>query len=117
MAKGKRGQSVPRPAKKQDYQLICITRQASKGWVDAISQFRNAMADAWDTLTATPTKVDGQRIYILQGELKYGTYQGQDYLRYQYKVSDAARIWYYVDESAQRVFIHQVHPGHPKPTE
>lgn len=103
--------------KKCDYSILFITSQASKGWNDAISQFRNAVADAWDALTASPELVDGRRIYALQGDLGTGTHDGTIYVRYQYKVSDGARIWYFVDADSRRVLLEAVHVGHPKATE
>lgn len=117
MGRGKRGEVVARPAKKSEYEIVCITAQAAKGWSDALSQFRNAMADAWDRLTAQPTAVDGQRVYCLERDLAFGSYAGRDYRRYQYKVSDGARIWYFVDETDRRVLVELVATGHPKATE
>lgn len=117
MVRGKRGDLVHRPPRKGNYQIFFITGSAGKNWTDAVNQFRNAMSDAWDTLTISPTGVDGQRIYILRYDLQWGEYAGKAYERYQYKVSDAARIWYFVDDSARRVLIEAVHVGHPKQTE
>ena len=117
MAKVKRGELVARPAKKDEYAIYFITTAAAKGWSDALSQFRNAMSDAWDTFTVAPKDVDGQRTYVLKYELQRGTYAGKTYQRYQYKVSDGARIWYFADDDLKRVFLEAVHVGHPKETE
>lgn len=117
MARGKRGDLVHRPPKKEQYQIFFITSIAAKGWTDAVGQFRNAMSDAWDAFTVAPKAVDGQRIYVLRLGLQWGQYDGKSYQRYQYKVSDGARIWYFVDDSSRRVLIEAVHVGHPKETE
>lgn len=52
-----------------------------------------------------------------------GTYNGQNYARYQYKVTDGGRIWFFVDPAqngakiAGRVLLERCEPGHPKETE
>lgn len=117
MGKGKRGELVARPPSKDEYEIYFITIHAAKGWTDALSQFRNAMSEAWDKFTVAPKAMDGQRIYVLKYDLRWGTYAGKTHERYQYKVSDAARIWYFVDDELKRVLIERVHVGHPKETE
>ncbi|MFC8046440.1 hypothetical protein [Nocardia sp. NPDC057353] len=80
------------------------------------------MADAWDQLTREPETISG-RLYVLRGELRYGTYQGRTYERFQYKFSDGGRLWYFVEHAgkgsrtAGRVLLERCMPGHPKETE
>ncbi|MEV0760251.1 hypothetical protein [Nocardia sp. NPDC050435] len=110
---------MPRPLKRSEYSLEFITSQARKGWVDCVAVARNAMADAWDTLTREPER-QSPRLYPLRAELRYGTYAGRTYERYQYKFSDGGRLWYFVDpapkgsRSAGRVLLERCMPGHPK---
>lgn len=98
------------------------SREAAKGWIDLLAVARNATVDAWDTLTREPT-TETQRLYQLKGEFAYGAYQGRTYGRYQYKVTDGGRIWFFVEpapkgsKTAGRVLLERCEPGHPKETE
>jgi hypothetical protein len=115
-------QDVPRPLKRAEYEIVFITSEAQKGWIDCLAAARNATVDAWDTLTREP---DAQtpRLYPLKGELRYGTYQGRTYERYQYKITDGGRLWFFVEhapkgsKNAGRVLLERCLPGHPKETE
>jgi hypothetical protein len=53
---GKGSREVPRPRKKVEYAIRFGTRDAEKGWSDLCATQRNALADAWDFLTRTPTE-------------------------------------------------------------
>ena len=55
MAAGRKGELVPRPAKKVEYDIRFASSGAKKGWHDLVATMRNPMADAWDFLTRTPT--------------------------------------------------------------
>ncbi|BAH55525.1 MULTISPECIES: hypothetical protein [Rhodococcus] len=113
---------VPRPIKRVEWHLVFATRDAAKGWTDLLATARNATVDAWDTLTREPI-VETSRLYQLKGDYAYGTYQGRTYARYQYKVTDGGRIWFFVDpapkgaKNAGRVLLERCEPGHPKETE
>ena len=50
----KRGDLVPRPPKKVEYEVRFATANARKGWQDLAATIRNPLADAWDFLTRTP---------------------------------------------------------------
>lgn len=59
--------------------------------------------------------------YELQADFATGTYAGVPYDRWQYKISDGGRIWYFVDrtptrKATGRVLIERADPGHPKGT-
>ncbi|MEU2258612.1 hypothetical protein [Nocardia xishanensis] len=117
-----RQRDVPRPTKRTEYEIVFITSEAQKGWTDCLAAARNAMVDAWDLLTREP-EVRSARLYPLKGELRYGSYRGQTYERYQYKFSDGGRLWYFVEHApkgsrtAGRVLLERCLPGHPKETE
>lgn len=51
---GKRGELVPRPPKKMEYEIRFATTDARKGWQDLAATIRNPLAEAWDFLTRTP---------------------------------------------------------------
>lgn len=112
---------VPRPLKRAEYQLVFLSRQAEKGWVDMLATVRSSVVDAWDRLTTDPLSEDGHRVYRLKGGLRAGSHDGNDYDRYQYKLPNGARIWYFVEhwrkaKHAGRVLIEDVHTAHPNET-
>lgn len=112
---------VARPHKRSEFEIVFITRQAQKGWTDCLAAARNATVDAWDRLTTTPTVEDG-RLYRLRADLATGTYDRRTFDRYQYKITNGGRIWYFVDltpaaKVAGRVLLERCEPGHPKETE
>lgn len=113
---------VGRPTKRAEFQIIFISRQAEKGWNDALATSKNAMVDAWDRLTTEPFREDGRRVYRLKGELAHGLYDGNTFERYQYKITDSGRIWYFVqpttgNKRAGVVLLERCETGHPKVTE
>lgn len=119
----KRGDAVPRPQRSTEFTLVFITSDASKGWLDCLATARNAAVDAWEFLTTTPD-LESARAYILKADLATGTYGGVTYARYQYKLTDGARIWYFLDraekgdkKTAGRVLIERVTMSHPKQTD
>lgn len=112
---------VPRPHKHSEFELVFITRQAEKGWIDCLAVARNATVDAWDRLTTAPA-VEDERLYRLRAELATGTYEGTTFDRYQYKITNGGRIWYFVQltPSAKiegRVMLERCEPGHPRQTD
>ena len=117
-----KNRDVPRPLKRSEYAITFIAREAQKGWTDCLAMARNATVDAWDTLTTQPT-TESLRLYRLRGDLRYGTYQGQTFERYQYKLTDGARIWYFVEPGAKgakcagMILLERCTPAHPKETE
>ncbi len=105
--------TVPRPLKKAEYEIRYATREAQKGWRDVLATQRNAVVDAWDFLTRTPTET-GPSCYPLKGELGTVTRDGRAHERWQYKLSGGARIWYFVDDKV--VYLEVVHTAHPNQT-
>ncbi|MHA4852799.1 hypothetical protein L1080_025140 [Rhodococcus sp. MSC1_016] len=118
----RKGEAVPRPIKRAEWQLVFATRDAEKGWTGLLATARNATVDAWDTLTREPT-VQTPRLYQLKGDYAYGRYNGRNFARYQYKVPNGGRIWFFLDPAprgdkvAGRVLLERCEPGHPKETE
>lgn len=111
----KRGELVPRPPKKTEYEIRFATTNARKGWQDLTASIRNPLADAWDFLTRTPLmKVPTN--YPLRGELGTITRDGKTYERWQYKPTQQgdARIWFYVE--GRTVYLEQVRTSHPNET-
>jgi hypothetical protein len=109
---------VPRPLRRTEYAIFFISRSAEKGWPDSLAIARNAVVDAWERLTTEPAE-ETERQYRLKGDLATGTYQGRSYERWQYKLTDGGRLWYYVEPPAGprvpgRVLVVEVSPGHPK---
>lgn len=120
----KRESPVPRPLKRTEWEIVFATREAQKGWIDLLATARNATTDAWNTLTCEPL-TETPRLYQLKGEYAYLVRDGRTYARYQYKVTDGGRIWFYVEptpkgsktKTAGRVFLERCDPAHPKETE
>lgn len=115
MTAAKRGELVPRPPKKTEYEIRFMTANARKGWQDLVATIRNPMAEAWDFLTRTPLTTTPTN-YRLKGELGLITRAGETHERWQLKptAQGTARIWYYVND--RTVFLEQVHTSHPNET-
>lgn len=112
---------VPRRHKRSDFELVFITRQAEKGWTDCLATARNATVEAWERLTTAPT-VEDERLYRLRAELATGTYDGTTFERYQHKITNGGRIWYFVQSTPSaktegRVLLERCEPGHPRQTD
>lgn len=107
--------SVPRPPRKSDYAIVFLTRHASTGWHDLVAVRRNAVVDAWETLTTAPlerTLLNGP----LQGSLALVVRDGESHERWQLKLNsrDGARIWFFV--VGREVRLERVFTGHPNET-
>ncbi len=109
----KRSESVSRPMKKAEFQILFATSQAEAGWRDVLATQRNSVVDAWDFLTRHPTE-SGPRNYQLKGRLAHVTRNGKSHDRWQHKLSGGARIWFYVD--GRSVHLVEVHTRHPNET-
>ncbi|CAM3456263.1 hypothetical protein TSHO111613_23995 [Tsukamurella hominis] len=111
----KRGELVPRPPKKTEYEIRFATTHALKGWQDLTATIRNPLADAWDFLTRTPL-THSQTNYPLRGDLGTISRDGTSHERWQHKPTRQgdARIWFYVVDHT--VFLEQVHTSHPNET-
>lgn len=113
---------VPRPRRHSEFVLVFITREAEKGWRDCLAVARNAVVEAWDCLTSAPD-VESQRLYRLKADYATGVYNGHRYHRYQYKITNGGRLWYFIQRTpenkrlAGRVLLERCEPGHPKETE
>lgn len=60
---GKRGAAVPRPPKASEYEIVFGSSEAERGRRDLKAIAKNALADAWDYLTAHPARYDAARCY------------------------------------------------------
>ena len=112
---GKRGELVPRPPKKIEYEIRFATTNARKGWQDLAATIRNPLAEAWDFLTKTPLARTATN-YPLRGELATITRGDQTHERWQHKptLKGSARIWFFVED--RTVYLEQVHTHHPNET-
>jgi hypothetical protein len=111
----RRGELVPRPPRKIEYEIRYATADAAKGWRDLAATIRNPLAEAWDFLTRTPLSKTPTN-YPLRGDL--GTISRGDKIheRWQHKptLKGAARIWFFVED--RTVYLEQVHTHHPSET-
>lgn len=110
-----KGELVPRPPKKIEYEIRFATTHAKKGWNDLAATIRNSLADSWDFLTRTPM-ANVPTNYPLKGGLRTITRDGKTYERWQHKptLKGTARIWFYV--GGRTVYLEQVHTSHPNET-
>ncbi|WP_063040076.1 hypothetical protein [Nocardia grenadensis] len=115
MTAAKKGEPVPRPPKKTEYEIRFATTDTPKGWRDLVATIRNPLTDTWDFRTRTPLATTSTN-YRLKGELGVIERGGATHERWQHKptVKGTARIWYYVDD--RTVFLEQVHTSHPNQT-
>lgn len=115
MAAAKRGELVPRPPKKVEYEIRYATADAVKGWQDLVATIRNPLAEAWDFLTRSPLAVTPTN-YPLRGDLGTISRGGKAFERWQHKptLKGTARIWFFVE--GRVVYLEQVHTSHPNET-
>jgi hypothetical protein len=115
VAAARKGELVPRPPKKIEYEIRFATADAQKGWRDLVATIRNSMTETWDFLTRTPLSTTPTN-YRLKGELGVIERGGATHERWQHKptAKGTARIWFYVHE--RTVFLEQVHTSHPNET-
>lgn len=115
MAAAKKGELVPRPPRKTEYEIRFATAQALKGWRDLVATIRNPMTETWDFLTRSPLATTLTN-YPLKGELGAIQRGSATHKRWQHKptAKGTARIWYFVD--GRTVFLEQVHTSHPNET-
>ncbi|MCJ1706045.1 hypothetical protein [Microbacterium sp. VKM Ac-2923] len=115
MAASRKGENVPRPPKKTEFEVRFATTDARRGWLDLVATIRNAMADTWDFLTRTPLTTTPTN-YQLRGELGTIVRGNVTHERWQHKptLKGGARVWFYVEE--RTVWLEQVHTSHPNET-
>lgn len=111
----KRGELVPRPPKKVEYEIRFATTNSRKGWQDLAATIRGPLADAGGFLTSTPTTRTPTN-YPLRDELAVVSRGGKTFERWQHKptIKGTARIWFFVDD--RTVYLEQVHTSHPNET-
>lgn len=110
-----RRSGVPRPIRSTEYTIVFGTRGAEHGWRDVVAVQRNAVAAAWDRLTADPLAED-LACHALRGELGVVRHSGREWTRRQFELKRGARIWFTVDLDARVVCITDVHTHHPNQT-
>lgn len=81
MSAAKKGELVPRPAKKVEYEIRFATADSRKGWRDLVATIRNPMSETWDFLTHTPLETTPTN-YRLKGELGTVFRGGSSYERW-----------------------------------
>jgi hypothetical protein len=112
----KRSEPIARPTKRTEFQIVAESSQAEKGWRDINATARNALADAWDSLTQNPLRNDGI-CHPLKGRLGVINVGGVSHTQRQFELTGGARIWYYVtDGTPGVVHVVNVHTHHPNAT-
>lgn len=114
MARPKRGQQVPPPAAKDEWDLRYATKE-SLAFPEMEKQFPGNCTEAKARLkTAPTTRSDAQK--RLRGLLGTRTVGGVEMDQWQYDISSGARLWYCVDPGKRIVWLTLVAMGHPSAT-
>lgn len=117
MSLGK-GDPVAPPPGKDEYAVVCHTRQAAVGWKELCNQAPGNTSDAWWQMRTDPAPVpDTPRHHQLKGSLAYGVRNGETLPQWQIEVTSGGRIWYLFDAVRRTCWLKEVHIGHPKATE
>ena len=115
MAAGRKGELVPRPAKKVEYDIRFASAGAKKGWRDLVATMRKPDGRRMGFPHSYP---DGNHFHQLPAEGGAGDCErgGQSFERWQHKptLKGSARIWFYIDD--RTVFLEAVHTSHPNET-
>lgn len=53
-----RRETVPRPLRRSEYEIVFGTSNARKGWIDVLAVQRNTVVAAWERLTTDPLADD-----------------------------------------------------------
>lgn len=106
-------ETVPRPLRRSEYEIVFGTSNARKGWIDILAVQRNTVVAAWERLTTSPL-ADDTTCHGMKGDLEFVTHKGTTHRRRQYELTNGARIWFYVEE--QSVILIDVHTHHPNAT-
>lgn len=116
MAKATR---VPRPTRKDEYEIYFASRDAERGWQGLTATTLNSLAAAWDHLTRTPQD-RSERCHEMKAGLAYIRRGEGRHERWQYELPGGARIWCWViaptNKKPGQVWREQVHTRHPNAT-
>lgn len=125
----RRRERLTRPVRRDEWELVAITNQAAKEWAELEAVEANALARAYDQLTRDPA-AHSDRQHRMKGNYATGQHEGDTFDRWQYEVTAAGRIWYFVENPRpgpkrpsrgrrprRRVPVEAVFVGHPKATE
>jgi len=86
-----RRSAVPRPVRTTEYTIAFATRSAESGWRDLVATQRNAVATAWDRLSADPLTED-LACHALRGELGTVAHAGRSWTRRQIELKRGADL-------------------------
>lgn len=110
---------VKRPHKRDEYIVQFGSRGSQEGWNALKATKLNAVVDAWDFLTRTPT-ASSEKCHPLRGDLATVTRDGQTHVQWQLELPGGARIWYYVptptSSKSGTVVLIRVATSHPNET-
>lgn len=115
----KRGERVPPPPARGDWELRFATSEAASGWEDLCEQAPGPTRDCYDALSRDPRdrSATASRRHPLKGELATRELKGVRLEQWQYELTGAGRVWYCIDDAHRRVLLTLAVTGHPKQTE
>lgn len=125
---------VARPTRTGEWEIVAADKGVADDWERWAMQEPNALAAAYDQLSANPTQFSSRQKRLEGKTYGIGTHDGTTYARWQYEATSGGRIFYLVDDPTdggrrrpqragrgpkprRRVIVEALHPGHPKETE
>jgi hypothetical protein len=113
-----KGDPVPPPPGKGEYEVKFASRAAAVGWQDLCRQAPGNTLDAWIQMRTCPAPVvPTSRHHRMKGDLATGTRNGKSYPQWQIEVTGGGRIWYLFDENATTCWLVHAGTGHPRQTD
>ena len=114
MIKAKRGDQLPPPPEREEWDLRFATKE-SLAFPELQRQFPGTCAEAVARLRVAPDeRTDVQK--PLKGRLGRRAVRGRDLAQWQYDTSSGARLWYCIDHDEHIVWLTNASAGHPTAT-
>lgn len=111
----KRGELVPRPPKKIEYEIRYATADAAKGWQGPRCNDPQSASRGLGLSDANPPGQDTNQLPAAR-RTRHDHPRGQNPRALQHKptLQGTARIWFFVED--RTVYLEQVHTSHPNET-
>jgi hypothetical protein len=106
---------VPRPTRKNEFEIYFDSTKLSKSWMDLRATQLTNLVGAWEFLKTSRLQRTPLS-YPIRNNVAPIVRHGKSFDRWQLKLSqtDGSRIWYFVD--GQSVFIERIFTAHPNET-
>jgi hypothetical protein len=113
-----KGDRVPPPPGKGEYDVKFGSRSAVVGWNELCNQVPGNTLDAWIQMRTNPApEPPTKRHHQLKGDLATGTRNGKLYPQWQIEVTSGGRVWYLYDQNGETCWVVHAGTGHPRQTD